>query len=187
MTIAPSPDSYTPQPVARDNALVPTQSRELVNLFSSGQTLIVQGQGLILLRKGRYVDVVGAKAMIGGAADYTCQDVLVLGQVHFSHSDDHSERQQAFHRRLDWIQLLLHITGEEAPIRRAQTCLMQLLREVSARQLEQASDEWLSQICGVLPETMSLARRTVGLPALGHNNKPLPIPPCPLAPRPMSA
>ncbi len=145
------------------NALIPRESGELLHLFTSGQTLIGRGQGLLLLVKAHYVDVVGPNAMVGGVVDYTCRQLLLLGSLHLVRPQGYAERQAAFNERLVWIDYLSNLAVETVPLQRAQACLQKLVEIAGAAAIANLSNDWLGRICGVLPTTMVLARQSVGL------------------------
>ncbi|MBD2103564.1 hypothetical protein [Leptolyngbya sp. FACHB-261] len=147
------------------SSVTPRHEGELLHLFSSGQTLIARGQGLVLLCKEHYVDVVGSDAMVGGVADYSCQKIFLLGSIHFAHSQSSEERRAAFEERIAWINDLSELACEVVPLQRAQKCLTKLIQAAGAKAIADLSDEWLCQVCGVLPNTMTMARKGMGLPA----------------------
>ena len=132
-----------------------------LSFFNSGQffSLTSDCQGGIILQKPFYADFVGPGAAVGSSFDVNCTSVYVIGPVKFYASTIHSERQQAFQKRMAYSQRLQEILQVEAPFKRAGSILRQLCQWVGVEEAKKIPDELVAQLAGLLPKTIVFSRQ----------------------------
>lgn len=132
-----------------------------LQLFESGQLLCLESDdraGLIL-QLPHYAVFVGVGAAVGGSFDVKCVSVYTLGDVKFRAPDMRSERQQAYQKRMEYIKKQQKITYLLAPLQRAYLMIRQLSLWLHPAEVLEIPDELISQLAGVLPKTVAMARQ----------------------------
>jgi hypothetical protein len=137
---------------------------EILAQLHSGKLLAINARkrnGLIVY-KHFHAEFAGPGAAVGGTFDLPCQEVLPVGNFSLTEPDSHEERQKAYLIRRQWVRLTKQLTEDPDPIQRAQKILSQFEAFFDAEIVAQMPDEAFALLVGVLPQTVSLARRTGG-------------------------
>ena len=140
-------------------AVISKKSGQPIQLLRSGQLLSLTTDcyaGLIL-QKPFYAEFVGPGAAVGSVFDMHCTSVYTLGSVEFWVPSNRTERQEAFQKRVTYIESLQKITLEQSPLRRAFLIVGQLCQWVGTKEASQVSHELIAQMVGVLPGTVAIA------------------------------
>jgi hypothetical protein len=130
-----------------------------LDLFKSGQMLALKRecQGGLIIQKLFYADFVGPGAVVGGCFDIQCTSVYAIGKVEFDAPATYAERQQAFQKRIAYVEQLKEILLVPSSIERACAIIRQLSLWLGANQVRRIPCELIAQLGGLLPETVALA------------------------------
>lgn len=132
-----------------------------LQFFESGQLLCLESNdraGLIL-QLPHYAQFIGVGAAVGGSFDIKCVSIYTIGDVGFQVPLTCPERQQAYQKRLDYMKKQQKITYLLAPMQRAYLMIRQLSLWLHPEEALAIPDELISQLAGVLPETVLMARQ----------------------------
>lgn len=141
-----------------------SNSLELLDHLHNGQLLVVNARkrnGLILY-KDYHAEFAGPGAAVGGSFDLTCQRVLPVGNFSLTEPESPEERQKAYLIRRQWVRLTKQLTEDPEPLQRAQKILTQFEAFFDAEIVAQLPDEAFARLVGVLPHTVTTARRSAG-------------------------
>ncbi|HEY9826616.1 MAG TPA: hypothetical protein V6D19_14320 [Stenomitos sp.] len=135
------------------------KSKQPIELLKSGQLLCVTADAShgIILQKPFFAEFVGPGAAVGGLFDLECVSIHTLGSTEFLVPASLSERQAAFRRRIDDIEMMQNLCQSEAPLRRAIDLLELLCNRFGLEEVRKIPDDVLSKMVGVLPGTISMA------------------------------
>lgn len=138
------------------------QSNQLISHLQSGQLFKIHApNGNLLIVCHRYhAEIFGHGAAVGGVLDLDCRQLIPVGNVLFRPIQDSEERKQAYQKRQQWLNASQRIIENPVPLARAQTLLRTLEKYCGSEAIEELSNEILSELAGVLPNTMAIARRT---------------------------
>lgn len=139
-------------------------SLELLDHLHNGQLMVVNARkrnGLILY-KDYHAEFAGPGAAVGGSFDLTCQRVLPVGNFSLTEPESPEERQKAYLIRRQWVRLTKQLTEDPEPLQRAQKILTQFEAFFDDQIVAQLPDEAFARLVGVLPQTVTIARRSAG-------------------------
>ncbi len=114
--------------------------------------------GLILYKR-YHAEFAGPGSAVGGAFDQDCQQALPIGNISLLCPESADERLRGYLVRRQWLRLTKQITDNPVPLQRAQMLLNRLNHYFGFETMTQLPDEALALLVGVLPQTMSMARR----------------------------
>jgi len=140
----------------------PKGSAEILKLLHSGQVMMVNARrrnGLILYKR-YHAEFAGPGAAVGGLHDRDCEWALPVGNLSLLSPESHEERQKAYLIRRQWIRLTKKITENPVARQRVQTILSQFENYFDAETVAQMPDEAFALSVGVLPQTVTLVRRS---------------------------
>lgn len=113
----------------------------------------------LILHKGFYTEFAGPGAAIGGNLDGDCRGVIALGSLSLISPDSPEEQQKALRIRLQWIRLTQNFTDKPVSIDRARMILEQFKSYFDHSIVDRVPDQAFALMVGVLPSTISRARR----------------------------
>jgi hypothetical protein len=145
----------------RNARLSVTREAEILERIKSGELLLVNSRrrnGLILFKKF-HAEFAGPGAAVGSFLDLDCQDVYAVGSLSLLEPQTHEERQRAYLIRRQWIRLTYQFTDNAMPLKRAQMILNQFENYFDRETIAKVPDNAFAMMVGVLPHTVSLARR----------------------------
>ena len=103
--------------------------------------------------------MVGLDAAVRDSIDTNVIAVYTNGEIKMEELAGFEQRKQAFQARDRYLESLLQVTGEYAPIKRAHLLLSQMEAWFGREEVEQIHDEWLAGLVGVLPRPIAAVRR----------------------------
>lgn len=135
-------------------------SKQVLTQLNSGQMLKIDSrcQGGLILCKRHHAEFAGPGAAVGGACDVDCNRVIAIGNVTLTHPESFPERQKAFTMRQRWFRFTQKAMESSVPLQRAHTILAMLEKYFGTEAVNSIPDDILSQLIGVLPKTVSIAR-----------------------------
>lgn len=146
------------QALSRNPLFRPTQ---VLNQLRSGQLFYLRanrGNGMVICHP-HYAELVGPGSAIGGVIDLDCVRLLPLGRVALTYPESRVRKQQAHQVRRQWMAATRKIVDCTVPLKRAQLILSTMSRYFGETAVEELDDEVLSNIVGVLPDTLTMARQ----------------------------
>lgn len=145
--------------VASGKTLLNKVDSRPIQLLKSGQLLAIAAdcQGGLILQKPFYAEFVGPGAAVGGSFDIQSTSAYVLGNVQFLELTTYAARQQAFQKRIAYIEKFQNILLEQSPLRRACLIVNQLYQWFGVDETKKISNESMAQLAGVLPGTVAIA------------------------------
>lgn len=138
--------------------------KTILHLIHSGQIWMINSRrrnGLILY-KPFHAEFAGPGAAVGGDYDQDCHQVMPVGKLSLLRPESHSDRQNAYLIRRQWIKLTQQFTDHSSPLQRAQMILNQFETYFDQQTIARIPDEALAMLVGVLPYSVRMARRTPG-------------------------
>lgn len=129
------------------------QNRHLIAIAS-------ESKGGLILCKRYHAELIGPGAALGGILDLDCTQVMIIGRIFLYELRSYSESQQALDNRQKWIYYLQNLVKLSDPLMRSQK-ILHLLSNFFESESEMAHlpDEILAMLAGVLPNTITLARK----------------------------
>ena len=90
-----------------------------IELLKSGQLLAVTDSlsAGVILQKPYFAEFVGPGAAVGGMFDIECVTLYALGEAEFTVPATLEERQQAFRRRIEDIEMMQQLCESDVPLR----------------------------------------------------------------------
>lgn len=151
-------------PKIPDKALIPkpiTQSTEILTNLHSGQILRVYGRrgSALIICHTHHAELAGPGAAVGSLLDLDCRRVIPLGRPALVYPQTREERQKAFAIRQQWICFTQKAMESYVPLQRSRAILFMLERYFAPEIVNQIPDDIVSQLVGVLPKTIKMARR----------------------------
>lgn len=136
-------------------------STQILTQLNSGRLLMIdhRRRGGLILCKAHHAEFAGSGAAVGGVCDMCCVRVFTVGDLGLLHPESHQERQQAYTTRLRWFRCTQKAMESSIPLQRAYAILWQLEKYFSPETISSIPDEIISQLVGVLPKTVSMARQ----------------------------
>jgi hypothetical protein len=134
-------------------------SNQPIDLLKNGQLLSVAnspGAGVIL-QKNYFAEFVGPGAAIGGMFDVGCLKIYTLGSAELNTPSTLSERQKAFHCRIENIEMMQKLCQLETPLQRSIEFLEMLCNHSSLHEVRKIPNEVLAKTVGVFPNTIAMA------------------------------
>jgi hypothetical protein len=144
--VTPGEFLFNSEPIQINNLLIVSSNRR---------------NGLILYKR-YHAEFAGPGSAVGGEFDRDCQRALSVGNLSLIRPQSPDELQRAYLIRRQWIRLIGKITDEPVPLRRAQLLLNQFGYYFDSDTITQLPDEALALLVGVLPQTIKVARSTLG-------------------------
>ncbi len=138
-----------------------SQASDILKQLHDRQLLIVNTRrrnGLILYKR-YHAEFAGPGSAVGGDVDQDCQQALAIGNISLLRPESADERLRGYLVRRQWLRLTKQITDNPVPLQRAQMLLNNLNHYFGFETMTQLPDEALALLVGVLPQTMSMARR----------------------------
>ncbi len=136
---------------------------EILSQLHQKESLIVNPRkrnGLILI-KTYHAEFAGPGSVIGGEFDTDVVRVLAVGNLSLLQPQSTEEKIKAYLIRRQWILLTKQIADNPTPQQRAQIILNQFETWFDASIVSQVCDEAFSLLVGVLPKTITAARREI--------------------------
>lgn len=116
----------------------------------------------LILYKPFHAEFAGPGAAVGGSYDQDCQLVIPVGNLVLAQPNCHSDRQNAYLIRRQWIKLTQQFTDQSSPMQRAQMILNQFETYFDQQTIARVPDEAFAMLVGVLPYSVRMARRPPG-------------------------
>ncbi len=134
-------------------------SNHPLELLKNGQLLSVanNSDAGVILQKNFFAEFVGPGAAIGGMFDVGCVKIYTLGKGELSTPATLIERQQAFHRRIEDIEMMQKLCQSEAPLQRSIDLLELLCDRFSLPEVRKIPNDVLAKTVGVFPNTIVMA------------------------------
>lgn len=136
---------------------------EILSQVRQKESLIVNPRkrnGIILI-KAYHAEFAGPGSFIGEEFDTEVIRVLAVGNLSLLQPQSREEKIKAYLIRRQWILLTKQIADNPTPQQRAQIILNQFENWFDAAIASQVYDEAFSLLVGVLPKTISSARREI--------------------------
>ena len=136
---------------------------EILSQLHQKESLIVNPRkrnGLILI-KTYHAEFAGPGSVIGGEFDTDVVRVLAVGNLFLLQPQSTEEKIKAYLIRRQWILLTKQIADNPTTQQRAQIILNQFETWFDASIVSQVCDEAFSLLVGVLPKTITAARREI--------------------------
>ena len=136
---------------------------EILSQLHQKESLIVNPRkrnGVILI-KTYHAEFAGPGSVIGGEFDTDVVRVLAVGNLSLLQPQSTEEKIKAYLIRRQWILLTKQIADNPTPQQRAQIILNQFETWFDASIVSQVCDEAFSLLVGVLPKTITAARREI--------------------------
>ena len=136
---------------------------EILSQLHQKESLIVNPRkrnGVILI-KTYHAEFAGPGSVIGGEFDTDVVRVLAVGNLSLLQPQSTEEQIKAYLIRRQWILLTKQIADNPTPQQRAQIILNQFETWFDASIVSQVCDEAFSLLVGVLPKTITAARREI--------------------------
>lgn len=149
------------QRVPRNRAVIPAYAPQILPQFQSGKMLSLlprPGSGLILC-KSHHAELVGWGSAVGGICDLDVGQVIEIGTCILVCPESHQQRKKAYLTRQKWLSLMQKVTGNSVPLRRAVGILQLVEKFFGLAVAISLPDEVLARLVGVLPKTITMARR----------------------------
>ncbi|MFB2834632.1 hypothetical protein [Floridanema evergladense] len=136
-------------------------SKQVLTQLNSGQVLKIDSRcrGGIILCKRHHAEFAGYGAAVGGSCDIDCNRVIPVGDVSLIYPESYQERQKAFTTRQRWFQFTQKAMESSVPLKRAYMILIMLEKYFGTESTNSIPDDIISQLIGVLPKTVSMARQ----------------------------
>lgn len=140
---------------------ITVNSTQVLTQLSSGQILKIDTRcrGGLILCKRHHAEFAGYGAAVGGSCDIDCNRVIPVGEVSLIHPESFLDRQKAFKMRQQWFCFTQKAMASYVPLHRAQMILAMLEKNFGTEVVNSISDDILSQLIGVLPKTVYMARQ----------------------------
>jgi hypothetical protein len=134
-------------------------SNNPLELLKNGQLLSVANSpdAGVILQKKFFAEFVGPGSAIGGMFDVGCVKIYTLGQGNLNTPSTLVERQQAFHRRIEDIEMMQKLCQVEAPLQRSIDLLEMLCDRFSLPEVRKIPNDVLAKTVGVFPHTIIMA------------------------------
>lgn len=116
-------------------------------------------QNGLILYKRNHAEFAGPGSAVRGAFDRDCLRELPVGNFSLLPVQSVDERKRAYSIRIQWIRLIRTITDKPVPLQRAEMLLNQFEGFFDAQTIAKLPDEALALLVGVLPQTITMARR----------------------------
>ncbi|WP_431662201.1 hypothetical protein [Pantanalinema rosaneae] len=133
-----------------------------VNTVSFAHNLIAVGEnkrsGLILCKE-HYAEFAGPGAAVGSPAEQHYTTVIAIGAPEIVEVTTHELRQRAYSRRIQWVRWLHKIVDHPDPIQRIEKLFAGFDAFFGNEVLANLSDDILSRLAGVLPQTVAALRQ----------------------------
>ncbi|MFB2936345.1 hypothetical protein ACE1B6_13920 [Aerosakkonemataceae cyanobacterium BLCC-F154] len=136
-------------------------SKQVLTQLNSGQILKIDShcRGGLILCKRHHAEFAGPGAAVGGVCDVDCNRVIAIGNVTLIHPESFAERQKAFTIRQKWFRFTQKAMETSVPLQRAYRILVMLEKYFGTEAINSIADDILSQLIGVLPKTVNIARQ----------------------------
>lgn len=136
-----------------------SKSNQPIELLKSGQLLAVTDSSAsgIILQKPYFAEFVGPGAAVGGLFDIECVTIYTLGVAEFTVPSTLGERQHAFRRRIEDIEMMQQLCQSDVPLRRASEILELLCGRFGIDEVRSIPNEVIARLGGVLPGTVQMA------------------------------
>jgi hypothetical protein len=136
-----------------------SKSNQPIELLKSGQLLAVTDSlsAGVILQKPYFAEFVGPGAAVGGMFDIECVTLYALGDAEFTVPATMSERQQAFRRRIEDIEMMQQLCESDVPLHRATNILKLLCDRFGTDEVRSIPNDVLAKLAGVLPGTIQMA------------------------------
>lgn len=136
----------------------------ILRCIRRGQVWVINSRrrnGLILY-KTFHAEFAGPGAAVGGSYDQDCHLVIPVGNLILARPVSHTDRQNAYLIRRQWIKLTQQFTDQSSPTQRAQMILNQFETYFDQKTIVRVPDEAFAMLVGVLPYSVRMARRPPG-------------------------
>jgi hypothetical protein len=148
-----------------DKALISkpiTQPTEILTHLHSGQLLRVYGRrgSALVICHTHHAELAGPGAAVGSIFDLDCRRAIPLGNPALVYPKTREERQKAFAIRQQWVCFTQKAMNSYVPLQRSRAILFLLERYFSPEIVRQIPDDVISQLVGVFPKTVQMARQT---------------------------
>jgi hypothetical protein len=136
-----------------------SKSNQPIELLKSGQLLAVTDSlsAGVILQKPYFAEFVGPGAAVGGMFDIECVTLYALGEGEFTAPATLEERQQAFRRRIEDIEMMQQLCESDVPLQRATNVLKLLCDRFGTDEIRSIPNDVLAKLAGVLPGTIQMA------------------------------
>ena len=147
-----------------DKALIPkpiTKSTEILTHLHSGQLLRVYGRrgSALIICHAHHAELAGPGSAVGSIFDLDCRRVIPVGSPALVYPQTRDQRLKAFAIRQQWIFFTQKAMESYVPLQRARAILTLLERYFTPEIVNQIPDDVVSQLVGVLPKTLQMARQ----------------------------
>lgn len=136
----------------------PTQ---ILSQLSSGQLLMIESnrRGGLIICKRHHAEFAGPGSAVGGFCDIDCGKVIPIGDLGLTYPECYQERQKAFVIRQKWFRFTQKAMETSVPLKRAGAILYLFEKYFGSESINLVSDEIISQLVGVFPKTVQMARQ----------------------------
>lgn len=136
------------------------EPQQLLRTLSSGQLLMVDPhkRNAVIICKTFHAEFAGPGAAVGGPLDIEAGGIVPIGDISLLHPQSHSDRQNAYAKRMHWMRWLQQTTDNPIPLQRARVLLFSLEEFFSGEDVRYLPNDVLARLVGVLPQTIAAAR-----------------------------